>query len=198
MSLSLSKVTSSPSLVTYNLQLPSGKKAILRPLESTDVEQLTKFLEGLSQETRRLSTFPSFDISAAKEMCEAINRYDKLRFVLELPSKEIIGLFEFSFDIPETDIKRFSDRGITINSETDCRFGPTLADDYQNQGIGSLIFPHIANIAKKFGKKRIILWGAVLADNTRAIKFYEKHGFKNMGIFTNKDGLKALDMLLQI
>jgi diamine N-acetyltransferase len=199
MPLSLSEVFTHPHLVTYPLDLPGVGAAWLRPLQFDDVDRLTTFLSGLSLETRRFSIFSSYDWKGAQELCEAINRYDKLRFVVELsPSKALIGLFEFSFGIPEGDLQRFALYGVHLDERVDCRFGPTLADAYQDKRIGSIVFPHLMDVAAKFGKKRIILWGGVLCDNARAIRFYEKQGFRHTGTFVDHDGLQACDMILNL
>ncbi|MEU2180061.1 GNAT family N-acetyltransferase [Streptomyces thermolilacinus] len=53
-------------------------------------------------------------------------------------------------------------------------------------------------MARRFGRNRIILWGGVLADNQRAIRFYEKQGFRTVGSFTGADGAESLDMMLDL
>lgn len=194
--ITLHDVVKHPDTYSQTLQLSSGEVAVFRPLKPEDNKDLARFLEKLSLETRRFSTFQSYDIVTAKELCDAIDRYDKLRFVLQLSSNnEIIGLFEFSFDLPSTDIERFDKHGVSISSTTDCRFGPTLSDKYQNRGVGSLIFPNIIDVAKKFDKRRIVLFGGVFADNVRAIHFYKKNGFTKIGEFKNSDNLQCLDMI---
>lgn len=53
--------------------------------------------------------------------------------------------------------------------------------NYQGRGIGNLLLERIINIAdNKLGIKRLEL--NVFVDNERAIKLYEKHGFKVEGI----------------
>ncbi|MCC6457086.1 MAG: GNAT family N-acetyltransferase [Caldilineaceae bacterium] len=199
MPLTLSEVFTHPHRVTYPLDLPGVGAAWLRPLQFDDVDGLTTFLSGLSPQTRRFSLFPSYDRKGAQGLCEAINRYDKLRFVVELsPSKVLIGLFEFSFGIPEGDLQRFARYGVHLDEDNDCRFGPTLADAYQDQRIGSIAFPHLVDVATRFGKKRIILWGGVLGDNARAIRFYEKQGFRQTGTFVDHEGLQVCDMILRL
>ncbi|MDD3475038.1 MAG: GNAT family N-acetyltransferase [Candidatus Dojkabacteria bacterium] len=183
---------------TREVQTQSGENITFRPLLHSDLDRLTSFLENLSTDTRRLSTFDSYDKVTATELCNAINKYDKLRFVLESQSKEIVGLIEFTLDIPQNVIDKYITYGLKLNTEYTCRFGPTLADKYQDQGLGSLIFPYVVKIAKLLGRKHIILYGGVFADNTRAIKYYEKHRFRIAGKYNNDDGVENLDMILDI
>jgi GNAT superfamily N-acetyltransferase len=86
---------------------------------------------------------------------------------------------------------------VLLDESTDCRIGLSLADEYQNKGVGSILFPAIVDIARKFGRKRMILWGGVFRDNQRAIRFYEKHGFRLIGEFAGQDDRQSLDMLLE-
>lgn len=132
----------------------------------------------------------------AQELCDAIGRYDKHRFVVLNAKGDVVGLLEYSFGIPVDDINRYRKYNIELNEKTDCRWGPTLADEYQDKGVGSLLLPIVIRIAKQFGKSRIILFGGVLVNNSRAIHFYEKHSFKKVGEFVNRDGKKTLDMIL--
>ncbi len=196
MPVSLAEIAANPRQFTTSFRLPSLEQVVLRPLEPFDVEKLGVFLAGLSPETRHLSYFPSYDVSTATELCDAINRYDKLRFVLEAGEK-IVGLMEFSLDITESDVERFQTYGVALTA-SDCRFGPTLADAYQNKGVGSICFPYLVDIARQLGKQRMILWGGVLADNPRAIHFYEKNGFLRLGEFQSFDHYLCLDMLLPL
>lgn len=193
----LTIVSENKKRFTDELVLGNGERVVLRPLVPEDVQKLARFLERLSVKTREQSTFSSYDIAMAQELCEAINRYDKLRFVLENSCEEICGLFEFSLDIPESDVDRFNDYGITLG-DNDCRWGITIADDYQNFGVGKLIFPFMVRVVKGFGYARIILYGGVLASNERAIHYYEKLGFKEVGRFVNQDEIASVDMVLDL
>lgn len=195
MILSLNDIAQQPGDFQNLIQTNEGEKLTLRPLVSEDVVALTNFLQDLSAETRKLSTFSSYDVVTAQELCDAINRYDKLRFVLESGEKKVAGLLEFSLDIPSGDLERFKGYGLNLSSSTDCRFGPTLADSYQDKGVGSKILPFIFDLAKRFGKQRMILFGGVLAENKRAIHFYQKNGFILAGEFDNSEGIHCLDMI---
>jgi len=199
MTLNLSDIKNKPSLLTFELQLSSGETVILRPLEHKDVDLLTEFLNNLSKRTREYYKLDSYDKSTAKMMCDAINKYDKLRFVVAKKSTDkLIAFFEYSFDIPAGDKERFLKYNIQLNSKTDCRMGPCISDEYQNQGIGSVLFAYLIDIAKQFRQRRLILWGGVFEENKRAINFYIKNGFKKLGIFKDKKGDKSIDMIIEI
>ena len=199
MPLSLSDVENNPSLLTFEIILPAGEVFILRPLEHKDVKLLAEFLENLSPQTREFYRIDSYDLSAAKEMCDAINKYDKLRFVVVNKStNQLIALFEYSFDIPNGDKERFLKYDIRLNSKTDCRMGPCISDSYQNRGIGSVSFPYLVDVARQFGQKRMILWGGVFEKNKRGINFYIKNGFKKLGSFSDPNGKKSVDMIINI
>jgi GNAT superfamily N-acetyltransferase len=174
--------------------LPDGEILVCRPLLPTDGKALTAFLAGLSARTRRLSTFDGYDLTEATKLCAAIGLYDKLRLVVVNSAGRIVGLFELSFGIPPGDIARYNTYGISLDECSDCRFGPTLSDDYQHHGIGPLAFAWIQVLVQQFGKRRIILWGGVLADNHAAISYYQKLGFVSVGKFT-QDTQENYDML---
>ncbi|MFD7610936.1 GNAT family N-acetyltransferase [Streptomyces sp. NPDC059828] len=196
--LTLTEIADDPLVLTRRLALEGGSEVVFRPLARADAERLAGFLEGLSPESRRFSTQDGYDLVAARELCDAIARYDKLRLVLEeAPAGRIVGLLEFSLDLHPDDIARYQEADIPL-AATDCRFGPTLADDYQGKGVGTHVFPLIADVARRLGRKRIILWGGVLAGNPRAIRYYEKSGFRPVGTFAEADGTRSLDMLLDL
>lgn len=199
--LTLAEVDRNPADFATRLWMATGEQLILRPLIPSDGEMLTRFLQALSPESRRLSTFAGYDRATAQELCDAIARYDKLRLaVVETDKAEasIVGLMEFSFDLTSGDILRYANYGIGLDQKSDCRFGPTLADGWQNRGLGSRLLPPLWQIARGFGRSRVILWGGVLADNSRAIRFYAKNGFRHVGRFVNGDGQECCDMILSL
>ena len=52
--------------------------------------------------------------------------------------------------------------------------------DFRNNGIGNLLLEKLISLTKELNFKELTL--EVKANNTPAIKLYEKHGFKNLGI----------------
>jgi len=197
--LTLSDIKKNPDLLTCEIQPKSGETMILRPLAPDDAQALTGFLENLSEQTRGFYRLKSYDAIMVKEMCDAIGNYDKLRMVVtDERKRRLAGIFEYSFDIPDGDKERFRNYGIRLDSKTDCRMGPCMADGYQNRGLGSALFPRLIDIVRRFGKKRLILWGGVFEKNGRAINFYEKNGFRKLGMFENRTDGKSVDMIIDV
>lgn len=70
--LTLAEIADEPLVLTRHLDLLAGAAGVFRPLTHADSERLACFLEGLSPESRRLSTFGGYGIVAARELCDAI------------------------------------------------------------------------------------------------------------------------------
>lgn len=197
--LTLQQVSDDPALISSELDIATGDNLYLRPLISDDVDALSDFLTSLSPLTRERWVIESYDRSAAQEMCDAIARYDKLRLVITEQEVKIIGLMEFSLSIVPFDIERFNSYGIELNEDLYIRFGPCVRDDARRKGVFSLTMPKLIDIAQRFGKDFIVLWGGVLADNIPAVKSYEKLGFYEVGRFNDHiDGSECIDMVLKL
>ncbi|MER5481451.1 GNAT family N-acetyltransferase [Streptomyces sp. NPDC002734] len=197
--LTLTGIAADPLCLTCRVRARDGTEFVLRPLTHGDAENLAGFLAALSSASRRFSTFDGYDLATARELCDAIARYDKLRLVLEdAASGRIVGLPEFSLALTPADVARYREAGVRLTGTTDCRFGLTLADDFQDRGLGTLVLPLVEEVARRLGRTRIILWGGVRADNPRAIRYYEKNGFRTVGAFAEADGSLSLDMMLDL
>ncbi|KXK09913.1 MAG: GNAT family protein [Candidatus Dojkabacteria bacterium] len=174
-------------------------KLNLRPLRSKDEQALAKLLLSLSEDTKRFFTYPSFDQAMAASLCQDIDKYDKIRFVLEnSKNSELIGIFEFSMDLVEEDITRFRNHGVNLEVARTSRYGPVLAEAYQGKGIALVVFKKIIPLISYLGKDTIILFGGVHKDNAKAIKHYLSLGFQEVCEFVNSDGIACLDMIYKI
>ena len=197
MKYTLAHIAANPRL--FRFEVGDQDKFVLRPLEPVDAMRLSAFLGNLSNQTRRAYDLKSYDMEMAQEMCDAINRYDKLRFILiEQRSSDCVGLIEYSLDNPISDVLRFNKYGLQLDNETDCRIGPCIADDFQSCGLGTTLLPLCKHIARQLGKQRIILWGGVRTDNVRAIAYYKKCGFQSFGEFVDHNKIQHFDMMLVI
>ena len=194
--LTLKSVAADPQCATFSLETPH--KAILEPLSSSHEEALAAFFGDLSHQTRRFYSVTDGG-RLAHEHCAAIARYDKLRLVLRNADEgAIVALVEFSFDLTDGDLERFATYGLGLRPETDCRWGLCVADEWQGRGVGTAMAPPSFEIARRFGRERVILWGGVQAANSTAVIYYRTVGFTATGRFTNDDGIECVDMLRQL
>lgn len=197
----LQDVAARPEQFTWQVQSRTGKTYLYRPLGTGDATALADLLGSLSPQTRRWWYSDSYDLNAARELCAAIARYDKLRMVAVAQNSaqsSIVGLFEFSFGLPAGDIERFAAYGLPLDETIDCRFGPCVREAYHRQGLASALMTPTVELARQFGKRRMILWGGVLADNEPAIAFYHAQHFKEVGRFQMRDGGICIDMLRKL
>jgi GNAT superfamily N-acetyltransferase len=195
----LDAIASRPETATVSVCLPDGKSVLYRPLLPSDVDGLAAFLDSLSPATRRFWELSAYDRGAAEAMCDAIARYDKLRLVAIGDGDALLALFEFSLDLVADDHARYRSYGIKLDDGTTCRFGACVRDDWQGRGLAPALMPPALDIARRFGRRTVILWGGVVKDNARAIRFYEKHGFRTAGAFReHSHGVECLDMLMDL
>ncbi len=163
---------------------------------------MTLTIAGVARNPRMASTYVSlatYDRAMAIELCDAIGRYDKLRLIASSPTDEMVALFEFSFDIPQGDHQRYASHGLTLDESKDCRVGPCVRDAFQHSGIASAAWPFLVDIARRFGRSCMILWGGVLQDNEPAVNLYKRLGFVEVGRFNDPESQhKNIDMLLDM
>jgi len=153
---------------------------IVRELKASDIVKLIRWYSCLSDETKRFfHPFPEhlyypFILLLLSCMGKIRNFLVKvlphvvyLGVVAVNKQGEVIG---FAFVKPVSHL--YGDLGIAVR------------DDYQGRGVGSKLMSNLISLVKKVGLKRIRL--TVLADNYRAIRLYEKFGFKKTKLI--KDG----------
>ena len=85
-----------------------------------------------------------------------------------------------------------------MNAAQDCTLAPSVADDYQSKGLGSVLMRRLVEIAREIGRTRMVLWGGTQATNDRAVHFYHKHGFTTVGEFQEPPGFNNYDMILDL
>jgi ribosomal protein S18 acetylase RimI-like enzyme len=179
--------------------LSSGEGVVLRLLEAGDPDLLTAYLEGLSEETRRRWGPHPFDRETAVAICASLDPADVLRMVAvtgEGAAARIIGYVLLKLGGLDSDRERFAKLGLPLDPDTVASLAPSVADGYQDQGVGSLLMGHVLETARRLGLRKIVLWGGVQATNERAKHFYRKWGFRKVGeFFTDKDND---DMILEL
>jgi hypothetical protein len=185
--------------LTGAAKLRTGEPITIRPLRADDADRLMEYFGSLSAKTRARYGPHPFDAQTARSICASLDPADVLRMVAcvsHAGGERLIAYVLLKMGILEADRQRYEKLGIPLDPESDCTLAPSVADDYQNQGIGSLIMQHLLEVAPGLGRRRIVLWLGVQATNDRAVHFYTKWGFRKVGEFyTDKNNY---DMLLDL
>ncbi|MFN8375195.1 MAG: GNAT family N-acetyltransferase [Anaerolineae bacterium] len=190
-------LSANPHHITQRLLL-GEEHVIFRLLLPGDGELLGRYFEGLSAETRRRYGPHPLTADEANNLCATIDLQAALRFVALLPgaAPQIVAYFIVLMGVRERDAARYADYGIKLDGAQDCTFAPSVADAYQSRGLGSLLMPHVVDVARRLGRRSLVLWGGVQATNARAIGFYRKFGFEHVGDF--QTDIPNHDMILYL
>jgi GNAT superfamily N-acetyltransferase len=192
-------IARNPEGITEALILPSGERIVFRALRAEDGLLLGRYFEGLSQETRRRFAPHPFTMEEAHKLCADIDYQHILRLIAVRDPEErpdIIAYFILTLGVRKGEEHRYEARGMPLESDLDCTLAPSVADVYQNQGVGSILMPKVLSLARRLGRKRVVLSGGTQATNHRAIHFYEKFGFRKVGRFATQ--IENYDMMLDL
>nr|WP_319489935.1 GNAT family protein [uncultured Caproiciproducens sp.] len=172
--------------------LKNGKELIIRKAAEEDAEQMVQFRTHISRESDFLSFGEDeIEITAEKErsiiQCE--NTKDNSIIIIALINEEIAGFISFK-------------GGDRIRKRHAGKMGVSVRKQFWGLGIGNILLKSLIEwaIGTRIIKKIDLL---TRADNEKAIKLYEKYGFRKEGILTRDLCIKgkfydSLSMGLQI
>lgn len=177
-----------------NIRTKDGKEVTLRRVANTDSTALYDYLRKLSAETRsRFGPHP-FDFDTVCTLCN-YPLPDIVRHIAIDPlSQQIIAYMLIKEGMIEWDQQRYTEKNLHYNSPFTVTLAPSVADEWQSSGLGTLMYNAIENELRRHGFKTIILWGGVQASNTKAVNFYNKLGYQFIGSFWH-DGKDNYDMI---
>lgn len=181
--LTLERILSRPECATSMANL-KGNAFVFRPLAGDEGERLAAYFAGLSPQTRGWFAPHKFDAETAEAFCHDLLSERTLRMVAvtgEPPA--FAAYFLLQFGVRDADAGRFADYGMPLDGTADCTLAPSVSDAYQSVGLGSALMRHVIDVARRAGKRRMVLFGGVNADNLGAVHFYEKHGFRTVAMF---------------
>jgi GNAT superfamily N-acetyltransferase len=178
-----------------SLKLKDNREVYLRKLITTDAEMLFQYLCLLSAESRSRFGPHSFDKDTVNNIC--LHPQTDITRYIAISGERIVAYMLIQHGLIDADRKRYADKNIFFDETTTCTYAPSIADDYQNSGLGSVMFDSIINDLKAAGDKTVVLWGGVQATNARAVGFYTKYGFQHMGSFWHdeKDNYDMIKLL---
>jgi GNAT superfamily N-acetyltransferase len=190
-----------PQGVAAGLLLPSGETIRFRLLEAGDARILGAYFLRLSDETKGHYGPHPFDQATADHLCASIDYADTMCWIAMQNTEggeQAIGYFILVPGVAEAEEKRYMGWGLPLQSGSDCTLAPSLADAYQGRGIGSLLLGHLIRVTQRMGFRRMVLMGGVHATNPRAIRYYEKNGFRQVGEFEHPPGVQNYDMIMDL
>lgn len=156
----------------------------LRFFRPSDAELLFAYGEALSETTKKRFAPHSFDKITIRTICEHLPNENACRLVAVLSDDgSIVGYFIGIFGVSANDKLRLTQQGIGVNEDLWVSFAPSIRDDFQQMGLGKLMFDRLLAEVKRKGKQQMVLLGGVQQDNVQAIAYYQKLGFKNAGHF---------------
>ena len=173
----------------------SGEAAWARPLLPTDAVRLGVYFESLSAETRRRFGPHPLDAATARQLCVEIDPTHVLRWVA-VAGDDLIAYFILMWSVTTHERDRYAARGVVLSGDVDCTFAPSVADRFQGQGLGSRLFDPLRSLARRAGRRHMVLLGGTQGTNARAIAYYTRLGFETLGSFENPPGVPNLDMWL--
>lgn len=166
----------------------------LRLLTQDDYEGLSHYLQSLSPDTQKRFGPHPYD---KKSLEEFYGQFHCRGYIaIYTVTTRIIAYSIIKPGYIQHDAHRLLSSGITPDTATDCTFAPSVADEWQSCGIGNHMLRFIITDLQTRRIKRIILWGGVQMDNTIAVNFYKRNGFRTIGQF-NYNG-ENYDMVYDI
>lgn len=178
-----------------------GTPIVFRLVSPVDSAILGDYFTSLSDETRRRYGPHPFDRETAERLCRTTDPAEVLRMIAVVPGstgERVIAYFILILGIRDDDAKRYTKLSLPLDASTDCTLAPSVADEYQSQGLGSILMNRLIVLSRQLGRRRMVLWGGTQATNDRAIHFYHKHGFKTVGEFQEPAGFNNYDMIMDL
>ena len=182
--------TERPPDLRATLALRSGAGAALRFLSDDDADLLGAYFATLSPRTRDFYGPHPFDQETADRVClETRTDTEAVRLVVTVSDGDgarIIAYFIVGFRMQDSDRKRYAARGMPLDDRSDAYLAPSVADAYQDTGVGSAVMGHLVPWLRGLGRRRLMLLGGVQQGNERAIAFYRKWGLRIVGDFQTR------------
>jgi diamine N-acetyltransferase len=160
----------------------NNQSILLRRLTINDLEELCRYLQALSPETKSRFGPHQFDEKSVAGFYATADVH--IGYVaIDRATTTIIAYAIIKPGYLQHDKARLQSYGLIVNDKTDCTFAPSVADSWQGLGIGNNLFHFILRDLKTTSINRIILWGGVQADNYKAVQYYQRNGFTTLGHF---------------
>lgn len=162
-------------MLPRHIQLEDGLTLVIREGEDGDAASCIEYLEKVASESDFLTFGPGEfrpTLAEEKEVIEKYRKADNKLFLVSTIDNKIVSISNF-------------DGGGRPRTKHAGEFGITVLKEFWNLKIGSNIIETLIGWAKKTGTIRKINL-KVDTENKKAIRLYEKFGFKKEGTLTRE------------
>jgi ribosomal protein S18 acetylase RimI-like enzyme len=164
------------------LLLPNGASICLNFYTDQDQDALLEYYSTLSDATRKRFGPHVFDRDTLHQLFAIPSAYLGL-LAREQGKSAVIGYCLLKNGLLDHDLPRLLASGFIPAPGHDFSFAPSVADEWQGSGLGTLMLHFLVRHFSNIQPARFILWGGVQADNAAAVHFYRKNGFRELGTF---------------
>ncbi len=139
---------------------------------SSDLEQLITIsretFEAAFKEANDPTDFQNYmDFAFDRDKLLSELKIEKSKFYFVKEKEELVGYFKVNEGEAQTDVKDFD------SFELERIY---VVESHQGRKIGATMLQNVLELAKKEGKQYV--WLGVWEENTAAIRFYQRFGFK--------------------
>ena len=153
-----------PAELVQPIQLPGGERLTVRPIRPEDAAIETEFVDGLSDESRRLR----FQSGIRHLTPGMLARFTQIDYDREMA---LIAVDESGGREREVAVARY----IRLPDEKTCEFAIAVADDWHRRGLGTRLMQRLIEAARARGLETMIGW--VLAGNAGMLEMVSRLGF---------------------
>ena len=134
------EIQDQPSRIATSFHHASGHEITFRPLEADDAQILGEYFLSLSAKTKQRYGPHPFDQPTAERLCANIDYTQAIRLIATVGTGaqvKMIAYFILIFGTTKSDEAHYQGVGISLDPKSDCTVAPSVADAFQNQGIGA-------------------------------------------------------------
>lgn len=162
---SLSTSTGTPGAAHCSDTLRNGSRVTIRPIASEDAAAERAFIEGLSDQARRFrflgqTRHPSADQIRRLTDIDYIHDYALIATTAGGDGEEIVGVSRYGTD----------------QDGSRCECAVVVVDEWQNEGLGTMLMTHLIRIARERGVRS--MYSIDLAENRRMHDLAGDLGFR--------------------
>ncbi|MGD1984152.1 MAG: bifunctional acetate--CoA ligase family protein/GNAT family N-acetyltransferase, partial [Chromatiaceae bacterium] len=147
-------------------QLPDGTDVAVRPIRPEDAEIEQDFVQNLSPESKYFRFMQSMD----KLTPLMLARFTQIDYDREMALVAVIN--EHTQDARILGVARY----VSNPDKQSCEFALTVADEWQQKGIGRQLMQRLMTVARDRGIE--IMQGDVLSQNSKMLRLCERLGFR--------------------